>query len=141
VTLQEQSEPPECYQHPNGSDPNQEIPLMARAATIPITPSLPRALPLAVQEKIEAAIEAHLDAVTAMTKFLDQHEGDLDLEDGGDDEPSLGARSCVGYCGDMGASPAITWDQSNWGSGIGDDRELADDREEGGDEDARGGVI
>lgn len=49
------------------------------------------------RQRIEHAIEAHLDAVMALTELLDRTEGDCDLEDGsddedgGDDEPSLGS--------------------------------------------------
>jgi hypothetical protein len=108
---------------------------MARAATIPITPSLPRALPPAARKKVELAIESHLGAVEALTAFLDVADGDADLEPSTDSEPSLGSIQCVGYCGDMGASPAITWDQSRWSTGGTDDRERADDSEEGAAED------
>jgi len=66
-----------------------------------------------------------------------------DLEDQHDGrEPSLGSSPCVGYCGEHGASPAHTWDQSWWGGGSSDDdRELADDSNEGDDrEDLEGRV-
>ena len=58
---------------------------MARAAIIPITPSLPRALPKPARMKVENAIESHLAAVEALTAFLDEADGDENLE------PSLGA--------------------------------------------------
>jgi hypothetical protein len=58
---------------------------MPQANTNRITPSLPRALPPAARKKVETAIEAHLGAVDALTAFLDEADGDENLE------PSLGA--------------------------------------------------
>ena len=58
---------------------------MAQAAPRPITPSLPRALPPAARMKVHTAIESHLAAVEALTAFLDEADGDENLE------PSLGA--------------------------------------------------
>jgi len=48
---------------------------------------LPKALPQAARKKVEAAIESHLAAVTALTAFLDQADADPDLE------PSLAGTS------------------------------------------------
>lgn len=76
-----------------------------------IMPALPRALPKAHRQKVEQAIEAHLDAISALTGFLDEIDGESDLEDGADGEPSLGsregtARSCEGNQGDWGHGPS-----------------------------------
>jgi hypothetical protein len=125
--------------------------------------ALPRALPKSARLGVEAAIEQHLDAAAALMAFLDALDGDTDLEPsicGGfdptganitddreadivdelhdpdpDREPSLGSMQCVGYCGEAGASPAHTWDQTFWARGGTDDRERADDSEEGATED------
>jgi hypothetical protein len=48
---------------------------MPQANTKRITPTLSRALPLAVLEKVESAIEHHLEAVSAFTAFLDHADG------------------------------------------------------------------
>jgi hypothetical protein len=63
---------------------------MPQANSHTITPALPRALPQAARRKVEAAVEAHLAAVAALTAFLDEADGDTDLEPslagtGGDD--------------------------------------------------------
>jgi hypothetical protein len=64
---------------------------MPQANNHTITPALPRALPSSARRKVEAAVEAHLAAVAALTAFLDEADGDPDLEgDNADDEPSLG---------------------------------------------------
>ncbi len=64
---------------------------MPQANSHTITPALPRALPQSARRKVEAAVEAHLAAVTALTAFLDEADGDPDLEaDHADEEASLG---------------------------------------------------
>jgi hypothetical protein len=45
-----------------------------------IMPALPRALPRDARRKVETAIEQHLAAVQALTAFLDEADGDSDLE-------------------------------------------------------------
>ena len=42
-------------------------------------------------EQLERALEASLDAADHIIALLDRIDGDPDLKDGGDDEPSLGA--------------------------------------------------
>ncbi len=85
----------------------------------------PRALSKAARQKYEQAVEAHLAAIDALTAFLDEVDGDPDLE------PSLGAPACVGYGGSDFKSDASTWDQTHWAEGALDDRERADDLMEG----------
>src|SRR5256885_4187337 len=53
---------------------------MPQANNNSITIPLPRALPQAARRKVEAAVEAHLAAVTALTAFLDEADVDSDLE-------------------------------------------------------------
>jgi hypothetical protein len=88
---------------------------MAQANARSITPSLPRALPKAAAQKVGAAIEAHLDAIEALTAFLDEADGDPDEEpDGIEDEPSLGS---------LGSSSSMLLTQEAWASGPRDDTE------------------
>lgn len=54
-----------------------------RARSVALTPELRAAL--------EGAAQAALDVADRIITVLDQHDGDADHEDGGDDEPSLGA--------------------------------------------------
>lgn len=96
---------------------------MPQAARINITPSLPRALPPAARAKVHSAIEAHLSAVEALTAFLDEADGDVNLE------PSLGSSS-------EGWAPE-RFDQEFWAQGSGDEREHADDSDECAEEDLR----
>ena len=53
---------------------------MSQAGRHSITVPLPKALPQAARKKVEAAVEAHLSAVQALTAFLDEADGDPDLE-------------------------------------------------------------
>jgi hypothetical protein len=46
--------------------------------------------------RIEGALALALDAVDQLVAALDEMEGDPDLEDGGDAEPSLGAPEAQG---------------------------------------------
>jgi hypothetical protein len=111
----------------------------------PKTP-LPQALPPATRAKVEAAIEAHMQARDALVAFLDQADGDTDLEpslgdhmpwiplamidceadehDGrepSDDlEPSLGARPCVGL---LNGDQNVGFSQTDWANSGTDDRE------------------
>jgi len=43
------------------------------------------------REQIEVAAQAALDAADKLIAILNEMDGDADLEDGADDEPSLGA--------------------------------------------------
>ncbi|AWB26174.1 hypothetical protein DA075_35475 (plasmid) [Methylobacterium currus] len=45
----------------------------------------------AFREQIEAAAQSALDAADSLIAILNDLDGDSDLEDGADDEPSLGA--------------------------------------------------
>lgn len=65
------------------------------------------------------------NVVEDLLLLLDEIDGDADLEDESEDddadfEPILGANICL--------------DQSSWHCGVRDDREIADDSEEGDDE-------
>jgi len=52
----------------------------------------PRPVPaIAFREQIEVAAQTALDAADKLIAILNEMDGDLDLEDGADDEPSLGA--------------------------------------------------
>ena len=53
---------------------------MPQANNNSIIMPLPRALPRSARQKVEAAVEAHLAAVSALTAFLDEAEVDTDLE-------------------------------------------------------------
>src|SRR3569833_1854379 len=68
-----------------------------------------KALPLAARQCVDAAIEAHLSAVEALTAVLDQQDPDPDLEDGADAEPWLGD----GYNG--GNDREGTWRETHGG--------------------------
>lgn len=54
-----------------------------------LRPKLPRVPD--TRTRIEGALALALDAVDHLVAALDEIEGDPDLEDGGDAEPSLGA--------------------------------------------------
>lgn len=53
----------------------------------------PRPTPaaMAFREQIEVAAQAALDTADKLIAILNEMDGDPDLEDGADDEPSLGA--------------------------------------------------
>lgn len=51
----------------------------------------PRDPQTAFREQIETAAQAALDAADSLIAILNEMDGDPDLEDGADDEPSLGA--------------------------------------------------
>ena len=54
-------------------------------------PTAPRDAQAAFREQIEVAAQAALDTADKLIAILNEMDGDPDLEDGGDDEPSLGA--------------------------------------------------
>lgn len=86
--------------------------------------ALPAALGPAARLKVEKAIEAHMAAQEALIAFLDGADGNYDEEDGGDDEPSLGA---VGGTYNAELQPGIYYHGNGGrlcgGAGGGDDRE------------------
>ena len=51
----------------------------------------PQPVDPAVRAQVERAAQAALDTADRLIAILDRWDGDADLEDGGDDEPSLGA--------------------------------------------------
>ncbi|KMO15145.1 hypothetical protein SQ03_17715 [Methylobacterium platani JCM 14648] len=55
-----------------------------------MTPACPVLAP-EIREHIERAIEAALETAQRLIGILDRADGNPDLEDGADDEPSLGA--------------------------------------------------
>ena len=97
--------------------------MAAQADAHLITPNLPRSFPRLARMKVEKAIEQHLAAVEALTAFLDEVDGDPECE------PSLGSVNPSEHNLHL-----ICANQENWACGGTDDRELADDRQEGGDE-------
>jgi hypothetical protein len=86
---------------------------MPQAARINITPSLPRELPHAARKKVEAAIEQHLQAVEALTRFVDEADGEpdieLDIERDIVDEPHDDDELDVDKAAPEGAGDAWTW--------------------------------
>lgn len=54
-------------------------------------PAAPRDAQAAFREQIEVAAQAALDTADKLIAILNEMDGDPDLEDGGDAEPSLGA--------------------------------------------------
>ena len=54
----------------------------------------------ALRASLEAAAQTALDAADRIIAVLDRMDGDIDLEDGGDDEPSLAAPENR-FAGDM----------------------------------------
>ncbi|KMO32900.1 hypothetical protein [Methylobacterium aquaticum] len=54
-------------------------------------PTTPRDAQAAFREQIEVAAQAALDTADKLIAILNEMDGDPDLEDGGDAEPSLGA--------------------------------------------------
>ncbi len=54
-------------------------------------PTAPRDAQAAFREQIEVAAQATLDTADKLIAILNEMDGDPDLEDGADDEPSLGA--------------------------------------------------
>lgn len=54
-------------------------------------PAAPRDAQAAFREQIEVAAQAALDTADKLIAILNEMDGDPDLEDGADDEPSLGA--------------------------------------------------
>ncbi|WP_162561209.1 hypothetical protein [Methylobacterium terrae] len=77
-----------------------------------------------IREGIANRIEADL-------AILDAIDGTADLEDGGDDEPSLGALlphpNLIGFEGFGGRRMMDGADQRGWAAGSTDDREAGDD--------------
>jgi hypothetical protein len=74
---------------------------MPQAVRSYITTNFPRPLPKEAREKIEAKIERYLDNVEKLTRKLDASDASPDLEDNGDDEPSLaGAHYSFSDCCD-----------------------------------------
>src|SRR3954465_10678081 len=67
---------------------------MSQAGRHCSTPHLPKALPKKTRLLVESAIQRHQAATEALIAFLDEADGDSDLEENGDLEPSLG-----GQCG------------------------------------------
>lgn len=63
---------------------------MPNVITFPPRATVARPKP-SVRDHIETALEKALDGVDSLVALLDQLDGDPDLEDGGDAEPSLGA--------------------------------------------------
>ena len=62
---------------------------MATVITFPARQPCPAGLTL--REQIEVAAQAALDTADRLIALLDDMDGNPDDEDGGDDEPSLGA--------------------------------------------------
>ena len=88
--------------------------MAASATAYPITPPrLPRALPRNARDLVSRAIEAHQAAIDGLIAFLDTADGDTDLEDGADDEPSIGSLT----------SCSTPDNQGSWAWGGDDDRE------------------
>ena len=56
-----------------------------------LKPARPQDAQAAFREQIEVAAQAALDTADKLISILNEMDGDPDLEDGGDDEPSLGA--------------------------------------------------
>lgn len=54
-------------------------------------PAAPRDAQAAFREQIEVATQAALDTADKLSAILNEMDGDPDLEDGADAEPSLGA--------------------------------------------------
>ncbi|SFV14494.1 hypothetical protein SAMN02799631_05883 [Methylobacterium sp. 174MFSha1.1] len=54
-------------------------------------PDAPRDAQAAFREQIEVAAQAALDTADKLIAILNEMDGDTDLEDGADAEPSLGA--------------------------------------------------
>ena len=63
---------------------------MSKIVAFPGRPTLPPAQPIP-REEFERLAELALDIVDRIVAILDEGDGDLDREDGGDAEPSLGA--------------------------------------------------
>jgi hypothetical protein len=104
--------------------------MAAQAVARLITPKLPRALPARTRKLVEDAIERHQNATTALIAFLDAADGDADFEPSlGSSNPSFATAGCF-------ASKEPRLDQTFWAQGGSlDEREFADDCEEGSDED------
>ena len=56
-----------------------------------LRPTAPRDAQAAFREQIEVAAQAALDTADKLIAILNEMDGDPDAEDGGGDEPSLGA--------------------------------------------------
>jgi hypothetical protein len=84
-----------------------ELPEREQKLILAHMPPLPRTLTPAARAKVAKAIEAHLNAVEALTAFLDAVDGDTDAE------PELGS---VG-------SGSVYATQRRWANGARDDRE------------------
>jgi hypothetical protein len=67
--------------------PKETIMLHQTTPSAGVTIPLPRMLPAAARHKVEAAIEQHLQAVEALTRFLDEADGEPDIERDIVDEP------------------------------------------------------
>lgn len=90
-----------------------------------LTTPMPAAHPGSLRARMESAIESMMAACERLVAELDAMDGDPDLEDGADAEPSLGS-----------LNPTTWADQSNWSAGGTDELEDACE-DEGGEHDGR----
>ena len=63
---------------------------MSNVLSFPMRAAVPRVTP-EVRAQLEHAAQAALDTADRIIALIDRMDGDPDLEDGGDAEPSLGA--------------------------------------------------
>lgn len=77
-----------------------------QADSFPIT-STPVDLPADERQRIEAAIQQHLDETERLVARLDASDPDPDLEDGGDDEPDAGGEPSLGWTGETNQVRAL----------------------------------